>query len=55
MAFKTYLATYNAAGLVESLTEIPQPEQERKRTLLVRAKSEAQAEKVAKDLFSMAK
>lgn len=53
--FKTYLATYNALGHVVSLLESPAPEQEKPRTLVVRAKNAEKAEEVAQALFSLAK
>lgn len=53
--FKTYQATYNSAGMLVSLQEIPAPEQSKTRTLLVRAKTAEKAEEVAKHLFSLAK
>lgn len=53
--FKTYLATYNALGHVVSVQEIPNPEPEKPRTMLVRAKNSDKAEETAQQLFSLAK
>ena len=53
--FRSYLATYNALGHVISVQEIPRPEQEKVRTLIVRAKNSEKAEDIAQALFSLAK
>lgn len=56
MSFKKYQANYAADGTLLSVEELPAEAQEsRPKTLVVRAQNQHEAERRAKELYSLAK
>jgi hypothetical protein len=54
MAFKKYQVSFNEDGSIEACLELPD-EPPRKRTIVVREETSRKAQRVASDLYSLAK
>lgn len=54
MAFHQYQVTFNEEGEIETVIQLPAEANPRKRTIVVRAETQNQAEHAAEDLYSLA-